>query len=121
MSGRYAARADLRHERMFFQRRSGTMLAVDGLARAIYATTFLVVALAVLTWCSINYVRVNPRRRLPGRLPDTVHPPAFMSLGTLGIICTGRRQRCRRWMGGDDMAGRRGRVARRITAPATCA
>lgn len=60
---------------------------VDALARAWWACALLGSALASLTWCSVSYVRANPNRRLPGKLPDAVHPPGYMGVGIFGITC----------------------------------
>jgi hypothetical protein len=43
-------------------------------------------ALAAMIWCSVSLTRANPHHRLPGKLPDVVHPPAFMWVGMLGIV-----------------------------------
>ncbi len=55
--------------------------------RVVWACVLLSGALTALIWCSVSFARVNPDRRLPGKLPDAVHPPGFMVVGMLGIVC----------------------------------
>lgn len=63
------------------------MVVVDGADRALWASALLGCALAALTWCSARYVRANPNRRLPGKLPGAVQPTGFMGVGIFGICC----------------------------------
>jgi hypothetical protein len=55
--------------------------------RLVGACLLLASSLLTLTWCAVEYVRANPGRRLPGKLPDARQPPAFMPMGMLGLLC----------------------------------